>query len=104
MALASASHTPQLLLLCVLRSLTTSSRPDFRQSGPCFIYSCLDEYVQSLILEILLINWYTKIMVSPPSSSTWTDNDGVWPALHLRTTIELNGPRCTVEAFGPTRR
>jgi hypothetical protein len=47
---------------------------------------------------------YTKIMVSPPSSSTWTDNDGAWQALHLRTTIELSGPRCTVEPFGPTRR
>jgi hypothetical protein len=49
-------------------------------------------------------NLHTRIVVSPPSSSTWTDNDGAWQALHLRTTIELSGPRCTVEPFGPTRR
>lgn len=103
-ALASASHTPELLLLCVLRSLTAPAGLIFRQSGPRFIYSCFDEYVQNLILEILFIHWYTKIMVSPPSSSAWTDNDGAWQALHLRTTIELSGPRCTVELFGPTRR
>jgi hypothetical protein len=65
MALPSASHTPQsALALCTAES-DHSSRPDFRQSGPRFIYSCFDEYVQNLILETLFINWYTKIMGEP---------------------------------------